>query len=110
MIRPEKQAELVQRMQDLGVQDSDLEERFVLGSGKGGQKKNKTHSAVFLKHVPSGLSVKCDQERLREMNRFFARRHLCDLIAKSRGEMTKKDIQIAKIRKQKKRVKRRQSL
>ena len=107
MIRPEKQAELLNRMQELGIQESDLEERFVLGSGKGGQKKNKTHSAVFLKHLPTGLSVKCDQERLREMNRFFARRSICDLIASTQGEKTKRDIQIAKIRKQKKRVKRR---
>ena len=69
MIRPEKQAELVKRMQDLGVQDSDLEERFFLGSGKGGQKKNKTHSAVFLKHIPTGLSVSQQDEKSQHKNK-----------------------------------------
>lgn len=39
--------------------DSDLEENFICGWGPGGQKINKTQNCVFLKHIPTGLSVKC---------------------------------------------------
>lgn len=38
--------------------ESDLEERFVKGFGKGGQKVNKTSNCVELKHLPTGITVK----------------------------------------------------
>lgn len=77
-IRPEKRAELLKRMRLLGVRECDLEERFVRGSGHGGQKVNKTSNCVCLLHIPSGIAVKCHREREREVNRFLARRALCD--------------------------------
>ena len=54
----------------------DLEEKFTLGSGPGGQAVNRTANAVFLKHVPSGLWVKCHQTRSIESNRKIARQLL----------------------------------
>ena len=78
MVRPEKIETLRIRMEQLGIKESDLDEQFIRGSGHGGQKVNKTNNCVFLKHLPSGISVKCHIERSREINRFLARRELCD--------------------------------
>ena len=77
-ISPQKRHELVERMKALGVLERDLEETFVRGSGKGGQKVNKTNNCVCLVHRPTGLVIKCHREREREINRFLARRALCD--------------------------------
>lgn len=38
--------------------ESDLEEKFVSGGGKGGQKVNKAQNCVYLVHKPSGIAVK----------------------------------------------------
>ena len=54
----------------------DLEEKFTLGSGPGGQAVNRTANAVFLKHVPTGLWVRCHQTRSVESNRKIARQLL----------------------------------
>ena len=54
----------------------DLEEKFTLGSGPGGQAVNRTANAVFLKHLPTGLWVKCHQTRSIESNRKIARQLL----------------------------------
>lgn len=80
MLSPEKQAALDARMAALGIAEDDLVEKFVLGSGSGGQKINKTSSCVYLKHLPSSIEVKCQANRSREMNRFQAREDLCDRI------------------------------
>jgi len=69
--------ELIRRMELSGVYEDDLEEEFVLGSGPGGQKINKTHSCVRLRHVPSGREVRCQATRSREKNRVIARELLC---------------------------------
>ncbi|RYO79896.1 hypothetical protein DL763_009114 [Monosporascus cannonballus] len=58
--------------------ESEIEESFLKGSGPGGQKINKTNSAVQLKHVPTGVVVKCQATRSRSQNRTIARRLLAD--------------------------------
>ncbi len=83
-----KQNELKARLAKLNIKDSDLTEKFILGSGKGGQKQNKTASCVQLKHEPTGTVVKCQKERSRESNRFFARRLLCDKIEEANKPAT----------------------
>jgi protein subunit release factor B len=60
--------------------DADLIENFLKGSGPGGQKINKTSSAVQLKHIPTGIVVKYQDTRSREINRKMARRILQDRI------------------------------
>jgi len=69
---------LAERMERLGIRDEDLEERFILGSGSGGQKINKTSSCVYLKHPASGHEVTCQESRSREKNREIARIRLCE--------------------------------
>ncbi len=103
-IHPDKQHQLIERMNALQLLEKDLIEKFVLSSGPGGQKVNKTASCVYLKHLPSGIEVKCDENRSRDINRFLARRKLCDHIEKAIfGRKTAQDKKIDKIRKQKKR-------
>lgn len=106
---PSKQQALADRMQKLGIQAGDLVEKFVLGSGSGGQKVNKTSSCVYLRHAPSGIEVKCQQSRSREMNRFLARRELCERFAERvKGELSRRQAEAEKIRRQKRRRSRRQ--
>jgi peptide chain release factor len=65
------------RLRDLGVSESDIEERFVRGSGPGGQKINKTSSTVWIVHRPTGVEVRCQAERSQAANREQAWRELC---------------------------------
>lgn len=58
------------------ILDSEIEENFLKGSGPGGQKINKTSSAVQLKHLPTGIVVKCQDTRSRSQNRKIARKIL----------------------------------
>lgn len=53
--------------------EDELEEQFVRGSGPGGQATNKTSNCVVLKHIPTGIVVKCHQTRSVDINRKRAR-------------------------------------
>lgn len=103
-ISPEKWRAIEERMQRLGIFEHDLEESFIRSGGAGGQKVNKAATQVYLKHRPTGLQVKCQISRSQSMNRFLARRILCDKyelqILKIQGE---KAAEAHRIRKQKKR-------
>lgn len=104
-----KRAELAARMAALGIREADIEERFIRGSGAGGQKVNKTSSCVQLLHRPTGIEVKCQWERSQALNRFLARRELCDRIeARRKGAASARRQEIEKIRRQKRRKSRRQ--
>jgi protein subunit release factor B len=99
-----KEKALLERMEKLGVKEEDLRETFVRSSGSGGQKVNKTSSCVFLLHVPTGLSVKCQQERSQALNRFVARRILLDRIERiKKGRASAEQKRIEKIKRQKRR-------
>jgi protein subunit release factor B len=69
MVTQKKREDLQERMTKLGILDDDLIEKFILGSGSGGQKINKTNSCVYLKHSPSEIEVKCQRSRSQDMNR-----------------------------------------
>ncbi|KUI71681.1 hypothetical protein VM1G_07322 [Cytospora mali] len=60
--------------------EEEITEAYLKGSGPGGQKINKTNSAVQLKHIPTGIVVKCQDTRSREQNRKLAREHLAEKI------------------------------
>ncbi|MDP6110931.1 MAG: peptide chain release factor-like protein [Planctomycetota bacterium] len=69
----------------LGLSDRDLlsdcKEEFIRSGGPGGQKRNKTSSAVRLTHVPSGVVAKATESRSREENRTRALRRMRQSIA-----------------------------
>lgn len=107
-VSPEKEKSLNERMEHLGVRESDFRETFVRSSGPGGQKINKTASCVQLIHTPSGLSVKCQQSRSQALNRFLARRLLLDRIERLQQGLAQADRdRIEKIKRQKRRRSRR---
>ena len=107
-ISPEKENAMAERMTRLGVAEGDLRETFVRSSGPGGQKVNKTSSCVYLVHLPTGLSVKCQQERSQALNRFLARRLLLDRIERIKtGAVAAEKARTEKLRRQKQRRTRR---
>lgn len=70
-------AEYESRLAALGASCTEVEERFIRGSGKGGQKINKTSSCVWLRHRPTGVEARCQQERSQLANRELAWTDLC---------------------------------
>jgi len=107
-ISPEKVRALEERMRQLGIDEKDLDEKFVRSQGRGGQKVNKTSSCVYLVHVPTGIEVKCQQARNQAMNRFFARRILADKIDELlHGRHSARSKEVDRLRKQKKKKARR---
>lgn len=106
-VSEEKNRWLTARMAELGVREEDIEERFVRSSGAGGQHVNKTSTCVQLRHIPTGVEVKCMQERSQSLNRFLARRELLEKIAALKGEPTARDRKLEKLRKQKAKQKKR---
>jgi protein subunit release factor B len=77
---PSKVEALLARIKRLAIDVRLIEESFSRGSGKGGQKINKTSNRVQLFYPPMGLSVSCQRERRRSLNRFLALRELVDQI------------------------------
>ena len=96
------------RMERLGILERDLDERFIRGSGSGGQKINKTSSCVQLNHGPSGIEIRCQKTRSQADNRYWARRELCERVEeKILGEKSARQQAAEKIRRQKRRRSRR---
>lgn len=57
------------RAEAVEIRPEDLDEGFCRGSGSGGQHRNKTSTAVHLRHLPSGLHVRVDGGRSQSINR-----------------------------------------
>lgn len=97
-----KEQALLQRMKELNICEDDIEETFIRASGPGGQKTNKTSSCVSLRHIPTNIIIKCQQERSQALNRFLARRHLLDRIERmQKGYVKEENLRIEKIRNRK---------
>ena len=93
---------LREKAEKLHVLPRDIQESFVLGSGKGGQKINKTSSCVVLKHLPTGLMVRCQKHREQSKNRLSAYRMLLEKIEETlHWEDSEKARKIYKVKKQK---------
>jgi peptide chain release factor len=74
-----------QRMAELGIRESDLEESFTRSRGPGGQNVNKVSTAVTLRHLPTGISVTIQDSRSQAVNRKLARERLLDTIENARA-------------------------
>ena len=111
MINIGKEAELRELMVRLGVREDDILEKFIRSQGPGGQNVNKVSTCVYLRHVPTGIEVKCQQERSQALNRFLARRMLLKKIeSQLLGKLSEERKRIEKIRRQKRRRSRRAKL
>jgi peptide chain release factor len=101
-VSPRKEKALKDAMEGLGVKEKDLKESFLRSGGPGGQHVNKVSTCVYLKHLPSGIEVKCSAERSRAANRFFARRILVEKIEEAiTGRVSRARAEAEKIRRQK---------
>ena len=96
-----REDKLLERMAALGIRDEDMVESFTRSSGPGGQNVNKTSSAVVLVHRPTGLQVRCEQERSQAQNRLLAREWLLGKIeGRIRALREKEQAQREKLRRQ----------
>jgi protein subunit release factor B len=109
-VSEEKNRWLKERMEALGIYEKDIEEKFIRSSGSGGQKVNKTSTCVDLKHIPTGIEVKCMKERSQSLNRFLARRELVKRIERLSGQLKLGEIRIEKMKRQKLKRKKRARL
>ncbi|KAI9473581.1 MAG: RF-1 domain-containing protein [Benjaminiella poitrasii] len=90
------------------LNDEDLIETFVKGSGPGGQCINKRSTCVDLRHIPTGIRVQCQQSRSLADNRGIARKLLREKLDELiNGSASKSAQKAAKIAKQKARRARR---
>jgi len=111
MVGLKKEKSLREMMARLGVREEDIVERFIRAQGPGGQNVNKVSTCVHLRHLLTGIEVKCQQERSQAQNRYRARQLLlkkieCAILRKSSEEQKR----IEKIRRQKRRRSRRAKL
>lgn len=103
-----KEEALRAKMRKLGIREQDLVEKFIRSGGKGGQRTNKVSTCVYLKHRPTGIEVKCQEERSQALNRFLARRRLVNKIETLiLGRQSDERKRIEKIRRQKRKRSRR---
>lgn len=103
-----KKNQLAERMRRLAVTEADLEESFIRSAGAGGQHVNKASTCVVLVHKPSGIRVRCQQERSQALNRYLARRWLLDKIEQEReGRASAIEQERERVRRQKRRRSRR---
>ena len=111
MVGLEKEKSLQEIMARLGVREEDIVERFIRAQGPGGQNVNKVSTCVYLRHLPTGLEVKCQQERSQAQNRYRARQILLKKIESTiLGRLSEEQRRIEKIRRQKRRRSRRAKL
>ena len=106
-VSEKKMKQLLLKMEELGLREEDLLEKFIRASGRGGQKINKTSSSVYLKHIPTGIEVKCMKDRSQSVNRFLARREILERLEDLSGGKSKKTLEIEKLKKRKAKKKKR---
>jgi len=107
----EKEKRLRVKMASSGILEEDIVENFVRSGGPGGQNVNKASTCVYLKHIPTGLEVKCQRQRSQALNRYLARQLLIKKIENLiLGQLSLERQRIEKVRRQKRRRSRRVKL
>ena len=107
-VSEKKAHELLVRMQALGLREQELLESFVRSTGPGGQHVNKTSTCVVLTHPPTGVTVKVQDSRSQTLNRYHARKRICEVLeARLLGKESPQAQRIARLRRQKDRRRRR---
>jgi len=101
-VSQKKEKALRAKLESLDIYEKDIKESFIRSRGKGGQNVNKTSTCVYLKHIPSGVEVKCQRARTQGLNRYYARQLLYTKIENLiKGRESEERKQIEKIRRQK---------
>ena len=104
MVGLQKEKALREMMVRLGVREEDIQEKFIRSQGPGGQNVNKVSTCVHLRHLLTGIEVKCQQERSQAQNRYRARQILLEKIERAvLGKLSAEQKRIEKIRRQKRR-------
>ena len=96
--------DLEERFRRLEIKPGDLTEQFVRSGGAGGQHVNKVASCVVLTHHPSGISVRCEEERSQHQNRYLARRRLADLLENAARQRLREKIEKAEKQRRQRRL------
>jgi len=97
-----KEKELREKMEALNIREEEIRESFIRSGGKGGQHVNKVSTCVYLKHIPTGIEVKCQEDRSQSLNRYRARVLLVKKIDQMiKGRESEERQKIEKIRRQK---------
>ncbi len=97
-----KEKQLKENMEALHIREEDIQETFIRSGGRGGQHVNKTSTCVYLKHIPTGIEVKCQEERSQALNRYRARVVLAIKVEQLiKGRESEEIQRIEKIRRQK---------
>ena len=92
------------KAEELKIFPWDISEQFVRGSGKGGQKINKTSSCVLLRYLPTGIEVRCQKHREQSNNRISAYKLLILKIEDQvKGRESERAKKMFKLKKQKQR-------
>jgi protein subunit release factor B len=107
-VSPSKEKALRDKFDSLGIDENDIEEKFIRSQGRGGQNVNRVATCVYLKHIPTGTEVKCQKARTQGLNRYYARVLLYEKIEHAlKGKESEEAKKIAKIRRQKRKRSRR---
>ncbi|GLA67485.1 hypothetical protein AtubIFM56815_010916 [Aspergillus tubingensis] len=86
----------------LKIKDADVTISYLKGTGPGGQKINKTNSAVQIIHKPTGVVVKSQATRSRSQNEKIARQLLADKVEELlNGDQSRAAIKADRARKKK---------
>ena len=110
-VGPKKEKALRERMARLGIKEEDIIEKFIRSHGPGGQNVNKTSTCVYLKHIPTGVKIKCQEERSQSLNRYRARQLLVrKMEVLVLGALSEERRRIEKIRRQKRKRSKRAKL